>query len=97
MQIRQHDSRAAQWSLFEFPGKDSHCKEAKYRADNFGDQFIQFVLAYTLVDRTDTKVRTSLDSMVGDMNTSNHLSESRVCHKFYVPCKMHSQNNFSHA
>ena len=32
---RQHDSWPTQWSLFEFPGKDSHCQEAKYDTHDF--------------------------------------------------------------
>ena len=32
---RQHDSWSTQWSLFEFPGKDSHCQEAKYGTHDF--------------------------------------------------------------
>ena len=44
----QHDSWSAQWRLFEFPGKDSYCQEAKDDAYDFGDQFIYFPIQIEL-------------------------------------------------
>jgi hypothetical protein len=32
----QHYLWSTQWCLFEFPGKDSHCQEAKYNTYDFG-------------------------------------------------------------
>lgn len=45
---RQHDSWSAQWGLFKFPGKDSHCQDAKYSAYDFGDHDLYLIIVWII-------------------------------------------------
>ena len=43
---RQHDSWPTQGRLFEFPGEDSNCQDAKYCAYDFGEHIVKQLHSY---------------------------------------------------